>query len=195
MMAAYADLESRLKRSIRRHHVPGASVAVLKGRRVVATAAARVTNLDTQVPVTPDAVFQIGSITKVFTATLIMQLVDDGLLGLDDPVQQHLPEFQLDDPRADQVTVRQLLDHTSGLTDAMVPELSRTQPRTPTEATTSLRSAHLASSPGTSWSYHNPNYQVAARLVEVISGEPFDRYLSRHIFQPAGMSRAVLAAV
>ena len=69
----------------------------------------------------------------------------------------------------------------------MVPELSRTQPRTPTEATTSLRSAHLASTPGTTWSYHNPNYQVAARLVEVLSGEPFDAYLRRHILEPAGM--------
>ena len=69
----------------------------------------------------------------------------------------------------------------------MVPELSRPQPRTPTEATTSLRSAHLASTPGTTWSYHNPNYQVAARLVEVLSGEPFDAYLRRHILEPAGM--------
>jgi CubicO group peptidase (beta-lactamase class C family) len=77
-----------------------------------------------------------------------MQLVDAGLLDLEDPVQVHLPEFQLADPRADRLTVRQLLDHTSGLTDAVVPELSRPQPTTPAEATTSLRSARLATSPG-----------------------------------------------
>ena len=76
----------------------------------------------------------------------------------------------------------------------MVPELSRPQPRTTTEATTSLRSARLASTPGTTWSYHNPNYQVAARLVEVLSGEPFDRYLRRHILQPAGMASSTSTA-
>jgi hypothetical protein len=70
----------------------------------------------------------------------------------------------------------------------VVPELSRPQPRSSIEAVTSLRSARLASRPGTTWSYHNPNYQVAARLVEVVSGEPFDRYLGGHILQPAGMA-------
>src|SRR4051794_15648585 len=117
-----------------------------------------------------------------------MQLVDAGLLHLDDPVRQHLPEFEMADPRVDQVTVRELLNHTSGITDAVVPDLSRAQPSSPAEATTSLRSTHLASTPGTSYSYANPNYQVAARLVEVLSGEPFGRYLRRHILQPAQMS-------
>ena len=92
------------------------------------------------------------------------------------------------DPRVDQVTVRELLNHTSGITDAVVPDLSRAQPSSPREATTSLRSAHLASTPGTSYSYANPNYQVAARLVEAVSGEPFGRYLRRHILEPAHMS-------
>src|SRR5262245_51150460 len=111
----YADLESRLRTSLRRHGVPGASVAVLKGQRIVAAAAAGVTNIDTKVPVTTDAVFQIGSITKVFTATLIMQLVDDGLLSLDRPIVEYLPEFQLADANTRRsVTARHLLSHTSG---------------------------------------------------------------------------------
>ena len=164
--------------------IPGAAVAVTRGDQVLMVRGYG--HDSTGEAVTGDSLFRIASLSKSFTALAVMQLVDAGLLGLDDPVQQHLPEFQLGDPRADQITVRQLLDHTSGLTDAMVPELSRTQPRTPTEATTSLRSAHLASTPGTSWSYHNPNYQVAARLVEVLSGEPFDRYLRHHILEPAG---------
>src|SRR3954454_10256418 len=107
--------------------------------------------------VTGDSLFRIASLSKAFTALAVMQLVDAGLLHLDDPVQQHLPEFQMEDPRAEQITVRELLDHTSGITDAVVPELSRPQPSTPKEATTSLRSARLASTPGTAWSYANPN--------------------------------------
>ena len=126
--------------------IPGAAVAVTRGDQVLMVRGYG--HDSTGKAVTGDSLFRIASLSKSFTALAVMQLVDDGLLGLDDPVQQHLPEFQLDDPRADQITVRELLDHTSGLTDAMVPELSRTQPRTPTEATTSLRSAHLASTPG-----------------------------------------------
>src|SRR4051794_5148640 len=132
--------------------------------------------------------FRVASLSKSFTALAVMQLVDAGLLHLDDPVREHLPGFEMADPRVDQVTVRELLDHTSGITDSVVPDLSRAQPSSPAEATTSMRSAHLASIPGTSYSYANPNYQVAARLVEVVSGEPFGRYLRRHIFEPAQMS-------
>ena len=179
------EIDRFLSTEMKDSAIPGAAVAVTRGDRVLMV---RGYGHDSAgEAVTGHSLFRIASLSKSFTALAVMQLVDDGLLGLDDPVQEHLPEFQLSDPRAGQVTVRELLDHTSGLTDAMVPELSRTQPRTPTEATTSLRSAHLASTPGTTWSYHNPKYQVAARLVEVLSGEPFDAYLRRHILEPAGM--------
>ena len=166
--------------------IPGAAVAVTRGDRVLMVRGYG--HDSTGKAMTGNSLFRIASLSKSFTALALMQLVDAGRLHLDDPVQDHLPAFQLADPRADQITVRELLDHTSGLTDAVVPELSRPQPRTTTEATTSLRAAHLASTPGTTWSYHNPNYQVAARLVEVLSGEPFDQYLRRHILQPAGMA-------
>jgi len=166
--------------------IPGAAVAVTRGDRVLLVRGYGVDSQDT--PVTEESLFRIASLSKSFTALAVMQLVDAGLLDLDDPVQEHLPEFQLADPRAGQITVRHLLNHTSGLTDAQVPEVSRPQPSTPTEATTSLRSARLASTPGRSYSYHNPNYHVAARLVEVLSHEPFSQYLRRHIFEPAGMT-------
>ena len=183
-VAARVDrfLSAQLKDSA----IPGAAVAVTHGDQVLMVRGYG--HDSTGAAVTGDSLFRIASLSKSFTALAVMQLVDSGRLHLDDPVREHLPEFEMADPRVDQVTVRELLDHTSGITDAVVPDLSRDQPSSPREATTSLRSAHLASTPGTSYSYANPNYQVAARLVEVVSGEPFGRYLRRHILQPAQMS-------
>jgi CubicO group peptidase (beta-lactamase class C family) len=166
--------------------IPGAAVAVTHGDRVLLVRGYGHDSAEESV--TAHSLFRIASLSKSFTALAVMQLVDAHLLHLDDPVQQYLPEFQMADPRADQITVRELLDHTSGITDAVVPDLSRRRPTDPRDATTSLRSAHLATTPGTRYSYANPNYQVVARLVEVISGEPFEEYLRRHIFEPAGMS-------
>jgi CubicO group peptidase (beta-lactamase class C family) len=180
-----SGIDRLVSAQIRDAAIPGAAVAVIRGEKVLMVRGYG--HDSTGRPVTGDSLFRIASLSKSFTALAVMQLVDAGRLGLDDPVQQHLPEFQLADLRAGQVTVRELLDHTSGLTDAMVPDLSRTPPRTTREATTSLRTAHLATTPGTSWSYHNPNYEVAARLVEVLSGEPFDVYLRRDVLEPAGM--------
>ena len=181
-----SKIDRYLQTTLRDTAIPGAAVALTRGDQVLMVRGYG--HDSTGRAVTSDSLFRIASLSKSFTALAVLQLVDAGKLQLDDPVQEHLPEFQLDDPRAGQITVRELLDHTSGLTDAMVPELRRHQPSTPSQATTSLRSAHLASTPGTSWSYHNPNYQVAARLIEVLSGEPFGDYLRRHVLEPAGMT-------
>lgn len=166
--------------------IPGAAVALTHGDQVLMVRGYG--HDSTGAAVTPRSLFRVASLSKSFTALAVMQLVDAGLLNLDDRVQKHLPEFQMADPRAAQVTVRQLLDQTSGISDAVVPDLSRQQPTNPQDATRSLRTARLASAPGTKWSYANPNYQVAARLVEALSGEEFGQYLSRHIFEPAHMT-------
>lgn len=110
------DLQRLLSARIKKYNVPGASIAILRNDKIRQTAAAGVVNLDTGVRATKDSVFQIGSITKPITATLIMQLVDEGLLQLDDPVSKHLPEFRV--ARADvsgSVTIRKLLCHVSGI--------------------------------------------------------------------------------
>ena len=169
--------------------IPGAAIAITRGTQVVHV---RGYGHDaTGAPITENSRFRIASLSKSFTSLAVLQLVDAGQLSLDDPVVAHLPEFRLADPRGAHLTVRQLLDQTSGLADREVPELSRPQPRTLAEATTSLSTAHLVAAPGTRFNYHNPNYQVAARLVEVLSGQPFDAYLREHVFRPAGMTASL----
>src|SRR5262245_4083157 len=104
------DLHTLLEDRLVRHHVPGASAAVFHRGQLIA-AAAGVLNVNTGVEVTSDTVMHIGSIAKVFTATLIMQLVDEGHLELDERVVRYLPDFRLkDDEALDRITVQMLLN-------------------------------------------------------------------------------------
>lgn len=190
-MERYADLESRLKRSIRRHAVPGASVAVLKGQRIVAAAAGGVTNVDTKVPVTTDAVFQIGSITKVFTATLIMQLVDDGLLSLDTPIIEYLPEFQIADAKTRRkVTARHLLSHTSGIDGDFFVDSGRGDDSI-ARLMPMMTLLPTLFPLGTKMSYCNVGFAVLGRLIEVLRRETYDQAMRRRIFRPLGMTHAM----
>lgn len=119
------DLRERLVELIPRHQVPAAQVAVLAGGEVT-TAAAGVLNLDTGVEATSDSLFQIGSITKLYTASLVMQLVDEGRVDLDTPAITYLPELRLGDPVVTEaVTLRHLLTHSSGIAGDHFPELGR----------------------------------------------------------------------
>src|SRR5207302_9674287 len=108
-------LRERLATLIERHGVPGAAAGVLSRGEIV-EAAAGVLNVDTAIEATPDSVFQLGSIGKVWTATVVMQLVDEGLLDLDAPIVDVLPEFRVADPDVSKrVTMRHLLSHSSGI--------------------------------------------------------------------------------
>src|SRR5438094_4987598 len=109
------EIQDALDTLIKQHRVPGASVGVLNGDELVEVASG-IANRHTGVPVTTRTLFQIGSNTKVYTATLIMQLVDEGLVELDAPAKTYVPELELADRTArDTVTVRMLLTHTSGI--------------------------------------------------------------------------------
>lgn len=132
--------------------------------------------------------FRIESLSKSFTAAAVLQLVERDLVDLERPVSTYLPDFSTADPRSDEITVRQLLNHSSGLTDRTLGfDQYAEGPTTPRDAVALLGESRLSYSPGSSWDYCNPNYWVAARMVEVVSGEPFATYLRTHIFQPLGM--------
>ena len=186
-------LERELPSLLQEYGVPAASVAVMVGeqRRTVASG---VLNLETGVEATTDAVFQIGSVTKVFTATLIMQLVDEGLLSLDDTVQSVLPGFRVADAEASrQVTVRHLLTHTSGFEGDIFTD-------TGDGADYLERYVELlATAPqlfpvGEQFSYNNAGICVLGRIVEVLRGAPFDESFRAHLLDPLGLDFASLNA-
>ena len=166
--------------------LPGAALAITRGDQVLHV---RGYGHDaTGTALTGTSLFRIASLSKSMTATAVMQLVDAGRLSLDHSVASYLPEFRPADPRGAIITVSQVLNQTSGLADRTFNELDDPQPTTLTEAVSRLQAATLVADPGTQWNYHNPNYEIAARLVEVASGQPFDQYLREHVFLPAGMA-------
>jgi CubicO group peptidase (beta-lactamase class C family) len=167
-------------------HVPGVAVAVTSGRTVVHTAGyGRTARGDAVTDRTPMAV---ASVSKSITALAVMRLVEAGRVRLDEPVRTYLPEFTMADRRVDRITVRHLLNQSSGMSDTTFRSFSGPRVHTLRGAVASMRTARLAADPGERFEYHNPNFQVAARLVEVVGGEPFDGYLRRHVFGPLGMS-------
>jgi CubicO group peptidase (beta-lactamase class C family) len=141
--------------------------------------------------VTADTLFRIASLSKSFTSLAVMQLVDQERVSLDDRVTDILPEFRPADPRAAEITVAEVLNQTSGFADHAFNELSGPQPHTLAAAVSRLNETHLVSDPGKEWHYFNPNYEIAARIVEVASGEEFNGYLSEHVLVPAGMTSSV----
>lgn len=180
-----AAIDRFIDPELKKTAIPGAAVAITHGDEVVYV---RGFGHDSGGnPVTARTLFRIASLSKSFTSLAVMQLVDEGLVSLDDTLASHLTDFHPADPRSADISVRQILDHTSGLADREIRDFSRPQPADLGEAVRSLNSAQLVAAPGTEWNYHNPNYQLAARLVEVVSGESFEDYLRSHVFQPAGM--------
>ncbi|NNH74649.1 beta-lactamase family protein [Nocardia uniformis] len=172
-----------------RTRLPGASVAITHGDRVVHVAGYG--HDSTGAAVTGDTRMPVASVSKSFAALAVMQLVEAERVELDAPVRQYLPEFRMADSRSERITVRQLLNQTSGMSDRAFPDLRRPQANSLTGAVERLQDARLADDPGTEFHYHNPNFQVAARLVEVIAGQPYADYLRERIFEPIGMNNSV----
>lgn len=162
-----------------RHGLPGAAVAVVEDGKPIHTAGYG----GPAAGFTERSPMAIGSVSKMFTAFAVLQLVDAGRIGLDDPVRQHLAEFVVGDPRGTMITVRQLLSHTSGL-----PNPTIVPPATTVEQDVArVGELSLATEPGAKYAYSNLNYRVAARLIEVVADQPFEQYLDQHVFDPLGM--------
>ena len=186
-------LADQLAESVAAHKIPGAAVAVLHGDEIVA-ASAGVLNKRTGVPTTDDSLFQIGSITKVWTATLIMQLVDEGLVDLDTPIRSYVPEFRVaDETASERITVRQLTCHTAGFEGDIFTDTGRDDDAIEKYVAT-LHDVPQALSPGEHFSYNNAGYVVLGRIVEVLRGKPFGVVLREHLAGPLGLTRLAVNA-
>jgi CubicO group peptidase (beta-lactamase class C family) len=155
----------------------------------VTTAAAGVLNLDTNVAATEDSLFQIGSITKLYTAALVMQLVEEGTVDLDVPVITYLPELTLRDAEvARAVTLRHLLTHTSGISGDHFPDLGRGDDVVAryVESCAELGQIHPL---GATMSYCNVGFVIAGRVVEQLTGQSWDDALASRLVAPLGVER------
>lgn len=180
-----AAISPLLAESAAKYRVPGAALAVLLGDET-AEFATGVVNARTGVETTNDAVFQIGSITKVFTTTLIMQLVEEGRIDLDAPVKRYLPELQFLDPVATEtVTVRHLLTHTSGIDGDFFLDTGRGDDCVERYvlACAALPQLHA---PGAGWSYCNAGFVIAGRIIEKLTGLTWDAALHQRLLRPVG---------
>jgi CubicO group peptidase (beta-lactamase class C family) len=174
--------------------VPGVSVAVAIGSRVL-TATDGVVNSRTGVQVTPDAVFQVQSVTKIVTACLVMQLVDDGLVGLDDPVRAHLPAFRTADVAASElITVRHLLTHTGGFEGDLWQPTTSGADALERFVHDLVPAARQHSAPGRRFSYCNAGYGTLGRLVEVLRGDTFEQVVRSRLAGPLGVEELAFSA-
>ena len=184
-----AHWASRLAVLADKHGVPGASLAIAAGDEI-AEAAYGVLSTRTKVEATTDSVFQIGSITKVWTATLAMQLVDEGKLDLDAPIVTYLPEFKVADADVTkQVTTRHLLTHTSGIDGDLFLDTGRGDDclEKYVAACATLKQNHPL---GATMSYCNSGYSILGRMLEVITGKSWDAQVRERIFTPLGLTSA-----
>ncbi|MEV5503151.1 serine hydrolase domain-containing protein [Nonomuraea fuscirosea] len=185
-----ARWQARLDELRRRHHVPGASLAVLVNGRVHELASG-VLHRGTGVEATTDSVFLAGSIAKVYTATVVMRLIDEGRLTLDTRVADVLPEFATPDPVATRtITVRQLLSHTGGVTNDFNYDGGRGDDCL-ARYVEAARDVPLDCPPGTAISYGGLGYIVLGRLIEVLTGRTWDQALKDLLFTPLGLERSM----
>jgi CubicO group peptidase (beta-lactamase class C family) len=181
-------LKTELARRATARNVPAAAVAVVIDGEIVDHAVG-VLSTATAVPATPESVFQIGSITKVWTATLVMQLVDDGLVELDEPIRTYLPEFRLsDDSASGAITVRQLLTHQAGFEGDIFTDTGRGDDAIE-KFVDLLAEMPQTFPPGALFSYNNAGYIVLGFLVERLRGTTWEQALVERIAAPLGLER------
>lgn len=185
------ELEAKLAELIERHRVPGAQLAVLDGDAITEVAAG-VLSVRTGCPVSTDALFLPGSIGKLYTATLVLMLADEGLIDLDSPVRRYLPDFEVRDRDArDTVTVRDLLRHTSGFDGDVFLDTGRGDDAL-ARYMKEITDLPQIAEPGAIWSYSNSGYAILGRLVEVVADTVYETALRDRLLAPLGLHQSVV---
>jgi CubicO group peptidase (beta-lactamase class C family) len=193
-----ARADAWLREQLTARKIPGMSVAVAQDGRIVFERAYGLANIELEVPVTTATRFIIASTTKAWAATAIMMLVEQGKVGLDQPVGELLPDLPAS-WRA--VSVRRLLSHTSGLPDVILsPNTGDLLAQTRDSALMLAAAKGLDSPPGTQWAYNQTNYVLLGMIIDRVTGTPFMTWILEHIAKPLGLaspifgdSRAVVA--
>ena len=169
--------------------IPGVSVAVMRDGAIVHAQGYGFANVEHEAKATPETIYQSGSVGKQFTATLIMMLVEEGKLGLDDPIRKHLPEA----PKSwDPITIRRMLSHTSGLGD-YPDSMNYRRDYTEDQLLQIVYQSPLLFAPGATWAYSNLAYLTLGAMVRRVTGTFYGDLLAERIFKPLGMATKIIS--
>jgi CubicO group peptidase (beta-lactamase class C family) len=196
--AAWTEFTRNFQAYTDSDHVVGASVVLMKNGQVIARYHTGQANREKNVPVDSQTIFHWGSITKSLTAISIMQLRDRGKLTLDDKIVRWVPELRtIHDPFSmiDSITIRMLLSHTAGFQNGTWPwgnnkEWEPFEPTTWNQLVAMMPYSELQFRPGSRYGYSNPAFVYLARVIEQVSGDPWDAYVQKNIFAPLELTRS-----
>jgi CubicO group peptidase (beta-lactamase class C family) len=193
-----ADLERAVREVLNRRPAVGLGLGVVRDGRLEYFSGHGLADIPSRTPITEDTVFRVGSITKTFTAITVMQLCERGLVDLDAPANGYLRAYQLVPAQTSfrPVTIRHLLTHTAGIPEVLHPSLGwwllgeAMKPDRPVPGLAEFYADGLPvrSEPGTRFRYTDHGFATLGQIVEDVTGEPIDRYLLEHVFEPLGMT-------
>jgi len=190
---AYPEVDDYITQQMADEDIPGLAVVIVQGDEIIYLKGFGVTSLSNPSPVTPQTIFDLASISKSFTALGVLLLRDEGLIDLDAPVQQYLPDFQLDDPQVADITVRQLLNQTSGLPGNFSAPLIFQQGEDEfKEVVDAISHLKLNRPPGSSFEYADINYCLLGALIERVTGTTFEDYMQQSVFKLLGLDNTTL---
>lgn len=179
-------VDNFVKAEMLKQKVPGVSVAVVKNGKIILAKGYGFANVEHNVPVKPETIFQSGSVGKQFTAAAVMLLVEDGKIELEDKIGKYLGEV----PEGwKNITVRHLLTHTSGMTD-YPPDFDFRKDYTEDELLARAKTIPLGFAPGEKWAYSNMGYVILGILIRKASGKFYGDFLQERVFKPLGMNTA-----
>ncbi|WP_215176115.1 serine hydrolase domain-containing protein [Paenibacillus albidus] len=180
-------VDQYMKKAMERLRIPGAALGIIKGNRIIYLQGYGISGPE-QKPVTPQTPFILGSTSKSITALAVMQLVEEGKVDLEAPVQRYLPWFRLADKQASaKITVRDLLHQTSGISE-YEGRATMASDNLPLEAhLQSMKDVPLAQPVGSGYQYSNLNYDILGGIVQAVSQQPYGDYIKDHIFTPLDM--------
>lgn len=186
----YAAIDAYIQKQMREWHIPGAAVLIVQDDQMAHLQSFG--QADSKNPVTPQTPFEIGSCTKSFTALAVMQLVEQGKLDLDTPVQQYIPWFRAADADASaQITIRHLLNQSSGLSQENSNKATTANTGlTLEEQVRAIQKQPLTARPAAVYQYSNLNYMTLALVIEKVTGQSYGDYLQQKVFSPLKMENS-----
>lgn len=190
--AVSAKVDDVVRAQLRKQKIPGIGLGVMRDGKIIKATGYGLANVELNVSVKPESIFQTGSVGKQFTATAVMMLVEEGKLGLDDKITKYFPEA----PAAwKAVTVRHLLTHTSGIADYGGEEstmgkgvINFRQDYTEDDLVRIFSAMPMDFQPGEKWKYSNTGYVILGVLIHRVTGKFYGDFLQERIFHPLGMT-------